>query len=587
MHRLNVLEGGLARFDLDEISTLSDSCRPRVLIVTESSLDFMAKTALGLSRFLHGILVGSGVTNKPFITLAYRNDKHPEKKVTINGDEFEVNCSFNFATAIPHVSTAEYDQIWLFGFLGNTSSLSTEEIAVISEFMNNGGGVFAVGDHEDLGLAMCGSLPRIRHMRDWQHKPIGNESVATAIERIDTVVNPGENNQFEFNDQSDDIPQRIYPKYKVVPVVGSVGWTATVHPLLGPKGDRTTPADFQKDIDVLPDHPHESVCLEVTPATTLLCEGKVIKVIEGKYKIGGGQCFVEFPFSACEPSKRVEAEIVAFAVSGGRAIEEGRLKPPVRPQMFGVISAYDGHDAQPYEAGGPNPGRIVCDSSWHHFVNINLDGTTSGRDGLGKWSHSTNPDDCIFTPSPELERIFGYYRNIIDWLMPPNRVVCGFWLILVAARYHPYLLEELTKASEMETWREFVGLGLEAAKVINLSLGSQTLRDKTMGVLRSERSEGAMKLMNLLDGTGAVHAFIDPDELLYGIVGCLLARTAVALPEHDFLKTALDGLKTGAEKMIMKLMDEVTPLLQSAINEQVNLAEDALNAVREMLVKLV
>ena len=40
---------------------------------------------------------------------------------------------------------------------------------------------------------------------------------------------------------------------------------------------------------------------------------------------------------------------------------------------FGVGQAtYDGHRA--------DVGRVVCDSTWHHFVNVNLTGIFEGRE---------------------------------------------------------------------------------------------------------------------------------------------------------------------------------------------------------------
>lgn len=42
------------------------------------------------------------------------------------------------------------------------------------------------------------------------------------------------------------------------------------------------------------------------------------------------------------------------------------------PHSFGLVSAYDGHPA--------GVGRITCDSTWHHFINVNLIGVLAGGD---------------------------------------------------------------------------------------------------------------------------------------------------------------------------------------------------------------
>ena len=47
---------------------------------------------------------------------------------------------------------------------GTPSTMSDAELGALGAFMNSGGGVFATGDHEDLGVIMCGRVPRVaRH----------------------------------------------------------------------------------------------------------------------------------------------------------------------------------------------------------------------------------------------------------------------------------------------------------------------------------------------------------------------------------------------------------------------------------------
>src|SRR6185436_12595942 len=63
---------------------------------------------------------------------------------------------------------SSYDQIWMFAVQRSDGLLLTDnELKVIAQFMDGGGGVFATGDHEDLGVAMCGRIPRVRSMRKW------------------------------------------------------------------------------------------------------------------------------------------------------------------------------------------------------------------------------------------------------------------------------------------------------------------------------------------------------------------------------------------------------------------------------------
>ena len=83
---------------------------------------------------------------------------------------------FNFATS---ANLLDYDVIWMVGDggLNDTSQppvmegtkppLDAAQLNAIANFMEQGGGVFAVGDHYSLGSSMCGQIPRVRLMRSW------------------------------------------------------------------------------------------------------------------------------------------------------------------------------------------------------------------------------------------------------------------------------------------------------------------------------------------------------------------------------------------------------------------------------------
>jgi hypothetical protein len=83
-------------------------------------------------------------------------------------------------------------------------------VDAIAAFMNLGKGVFVTGDHEDLGAGLCGNLPRIRHLR--LRFNADDTSPAGSTTRI-TTNSPGDDGGFQFADQSDQLPQKIYPRY--------------------------------------------------------------------------------------------------------------------------------------------------------------------------------------------------------------------------------------------------------------------------------------------------------------------------------------------------------------------------------------
>jgi hypothetical protein len=453
---------------------------------------------------------------------------------------------------------------------------------VISNFMNGGGGVFATGDHASLGRALSGSLPRIRHMREWRDAasggiPMGLEpDLNIALNRIDTVVDPGPDGIYQFADQSDDIPQRIFPNYKVIDTdgpVGGPGWSATVHPVLMLPGapftrsssDAAPNAGFAKDVDVAPDHPHESVCYAVTAAGTL----------NGSYNISG-QNFPEFPPRASNPAVRVGSDVVAYAVSGGRTVYNAGWKAPVRPRMFGVSSAYDGRLAQAYPGNTQRPGRIFCESTWHHFVNINLDGTGAGTTGLGTGSGTS------FVPSPDLGKIYDYYRNILTWLQPANRVWCGIFWDLVAVRLSPALFEELIDVDRLVNWRDLLGLGREAKAVVSQVRGRATVRDQVLAVLLSDpRTEATA---DLLVSDDLAKTAVDPDELIDGVYGSLLAEMAEILPGDADERLALSVLGGGPAPHVKRLQERVVTTLQAGLRHQGARFEKSLGIVRKLAV---
>jgi hypothetical protein len=572
-----------ARIDPSIIVNWRRPCRPRILAVTDGSLNYTPSDGFGLWRFLQAITVAPGVTNKPVLTLAHRG-VHPTPTVTVGSDVYNVISNFHFAGAATPVTLANYDQVWMWGIDSGPFVLSNADVGVLSEFMNGGGGVFATGDHAALGRSMCGSLPRIRHMREWRDAgtggvPMGIENdVNVAINRIDTVVNPGSNAIHEFDDQSDDIPQRIYPNYKVTDTdgLGGTQWSATVHPLLMLPGALATRnstdaaganTEFTNDMDVLPDHPHESQCYEVTNAGTL----------GGTYNLSG-QNFAEFQPSSADPAQRVGAQVVAYAVSGGRAVyRSGYWKPPVKPRMFGVISAYDGRLAQAYPGKTQRPGRVVCDSTWHHYINVNLDGTSSGRSGLGTGSGAG------FVPSAQLEKIYTYYRNIVSWLQPANRVWCNIFWDLAAVRVNPALYEELLERDHLTGWRDWVGVGTEARKLLTAAYGSEHVRDQIAGLLLSHESTASLGDMIAADQFAGTS--LDANELIDGVLGSLLVQMAHIVPPQLDAETAKSALGEGPAKHIKVLQARLEKAAEQGLMHQVGRIEKSLKLARRVELK--
>lgn len=295
---------------------------------------------------------------------------------------------------------ATFHQVWLFGVSATNPYLQGAELAALTRFMKNGGGVLAMGDHEDLGLGLCGNVPRVKSMRKWWYGtvPAGELKAPDSddLTRNDTVqliggVDPG------FNGQEDATPQPIEPAWRH----GHNWWQPWrhfryPHPVLcGPRGA----------ITVFPDHAHE------------------------------GDCVVPSTLSATEYPGGVAPEIIAH----GRNVV-GRTKSGYTitdPRRFGLLGAYDGH------LPAANVGRVLVDATWHHWFNINLR-------GLDVVPHSDAYKD-----------ILAYFRNVAVWLAPAERQQrmrkTGTFIVLFTAQ----MIERTLTIRELRP-ADFYRIGVEA-----------------------------------------------------------------------------------------------------------------------------
>ncbi|NUT53831.1 MAG: hypothetical protein HOV94_42060, partial [Saccharothrix sp.] len=300
------------------------------------------------------------------------------------------------------------------------------------EFMDSGGGVFATGDHEDLGASLCGDLPRVRSMRRWHWPEPGphGEPVAPSVggpDRHDTL-SEGNDPLFRFNDQSDDVPQVVTPR--MYATAGSAQWAhqSYPHPLLcGPRGT----------IRVLPDHPHEGECAVPDDLTRSF-------TFDG-YEI------TEYPAG-------LAPEVVAWSTVKARPAERDARKGRLAASTFGAIGAYDGHQV--------GVGRVSVDATWHHFFNVNLVGDP------------TVPNDPVksvgFAASESgraaFEDIKAYYRNIAVWLARPATQEAMWWRAMWATRWHHRVSMDLRPAAlghpENLDLSELLRIGQDAREVL-------------------------------------------------------------------------------------------------------------------------
>lgn len=292
----------------------------------------------------------------------------------------------------------QYHQIWFFGARQNVNDaqrLSDAELAIVARWMDEKqGGVFAVGDHFDLGASLCGRIPRVATMRKWSTAQ--NPPVNTGPNRHDTLMR-GHDNFYTFNDESDDIPMslrvRRYPLWSTSPFQRR--WAP--HPVLCGKDGV---------IDILPDHPHEGEVIEPTNPTATFGFGTYTGKAEYP-EVGGHR---ELP------------QIIAWArVQGDHTPTSDLNKGQANAKEFGAIGAYDGHQA--------NVGRVVVDSTWHHWMDVNLIGRPRTGDPI---DHVPDDDPKAFgfeysaAGRAAFARIKDYFLNVAKWLGSPAKQNCMF-----------------------------------------------------------------------------------------------------------------------------------------------------------------
>ncbi|HUA81699.1 MAG TPA: hypothetical protein VL997_15080, partial [Dyella sp.] len=272
---------------------------------------------------------------------------------------------------------AKYDVLWLIGYEGWNyrdppvgGALASSEVDAITAFMDAGGGVFATGDHAGMGSFVAGNIPRVRSMRKWfartQDFPAGYPSTAIdyagnsvtslnwpgisndpnpGMGRADTLVmNPSDTSaQYQFDDQSDNIPQMLAFPNNIVHAVLEGG--------AGP-------------LSRFPDHMHEGEV--VTPSNL------------GASMTINGQAYTEYPTAGgFQPGPAVIATGTVTAnhttLVEGSQCEQNNFSSDTTPSTgmtIGILCAYDGR--------GANVGRIVTDSSFHHYLDLNLVGDPCG-----------------------------------------------------------------------------------------------------------------------------------------------------------------------------------------------------------------
>jgi hypothetical protein len=469
-------------------------CTVKVLIVTDGGLDF-STNGFGLSEFLTTFNQLQATTwNNYQLTLGHRSSS------VLSSNPLVVNQinSFNFQTS---VTLSDFDQVWLFGINSGTG-LPAPELAVVDAYMNGGGGLFATGDHGSLGSSLCGNIPRVKDMRYWASTSATNsiDEVSMSGARRNDTNRPrtGDATSLYFDNQSDNVPQTIAAR------TFSNGHP---HPLLS----ISTSIRPSGVIDIMPDHPHE------------------------------GECKPESVFTV--NNMAIQSQIIAtsFVLSGSTTNGGNGGKTPTIPHCFPSIAVWDGRPA--------NVGRIVVDSTWHHFVNINLNGVGSGGgDIAGTQSGLTTADFNV---------VRQYFMNIATWMTRRKTVLC----------WKPYLIAELHLSSSLIeasldnpkqklqdiSLGDLNSIGSLAEEILSTKYNPAFAREFLLDLVENQNREFANALNSWkpeigdnkrTKNMGYYHSWINLDLILWTAVGTgfIALRDDKRIESQDFSDKDLESL---------------------------------------------
>jgi hypothetical protein len=294
-----------------------------------------------------------------------------------------------------------YDQVWFFGVYGGDRDsaiaddrnlpLDDAELRLLAEWMDRGGGVFATGDHATLGASMSWRIPRVRTMRKWTHaQGVPEQSDAT---RHETLIHAPDGGNYE----ADHWPQTIEPVYRYL----AGGTDLHPFPFLHPIKSRVPhPILCAPDgvIDTFPDHMHEGEVIE--DGDVELDRPLDIPGYDGvEYPHADGIVAAAVPSPATGGIHRPHPQVIAY----GRTTNAEQTAS----KRFALVGVYDGDRAR--------IGRVVVDSTWHHWFSYNLVGF-----------QQTNP--------LAYRRMQAYFRNVALWLARAEQrssmLVAGGWGVL-------------------------------------------------------------------------------------------------------------------------------------------------------------
>ena len=314
-------------------------------------------------------------------------------------------CPFKFTDTGFDINA--YDQIWFFGDnpyddsatdndIPGGSPLDPTELKMLAEWMDHGGGVFAAGDHSILGASMCSKIPRVGTMRRW--KQLQDVPTKNGSTRHQTLQPTAEN-----DDQEDDI---VLQPVELV-------FRPFEHPLF---------CSHRGLIDRFPDHMHEGEVID-DDAVKLDQPLEIPGYSRPEYPFVIPEVLAFGPTDAVSLLQRPRPHVVAYGRTTNLYFKEPVIQPTVMasllgPSVFGGLGIHKRYGlVSVYDGDLVGLGRVVVDSTWHHWFSFNLVGIQEN-------------DLAAY------EKMQAYYRNVAMWLARPAQrkgmLVAGIWGVLTS-----------------------------------------------------------------------------------------------------------------------------------------------------------
>lgn len=403
-------------------------CRVKILMLVDTGISYN-QYYFGLSEVLDTLRTNPEWWVNFDITRAHRQTDPNPPLAGSPAEPLYAPHHEEFAFDQPGFDLDDYDQVWFYGFNSSlsttpdtpgsaTTALRDAELEILFRWMDNGGGVLAMGDHASLGRSLCSRIPRVRNMRKWSTGVPDPAPVSFGVNRHDTLVSGhdfagtaavDESTRYTFDDESDDIPMRIRLRWYIHHHCHSGRHYHVHHHWYWHHLYRRSPHPVMcgknGPIRILPDHPHEG---EVVVPSDLTDTPTFGAYTAPEYPDYSGSAFAP--------------EIIAWAkVQDDHGPSPTSFKGDCNSKEFGAVGAYNGHCV--------DVGRVIVDSTWHHWFDVNLTGRMFfGSDTPGSIETGDPRKLNGFNDTPvgvaALEQIRNYFRNVATWLSPKDKIRC-------------------------------------------------------------------------------------------------------------------------------------------------------------------